>query len=298
MNWKDNSLFHDVDSETKIHYKLNFAPDDISDNDTILVFNYGLVCNFQHFDLQVDFFSQLGYKILIHDYRCHFDSTSTHGIKSVTFKNICLDLKSLLDSLNIKKSIMFAHSMGVNVTLEFARMYPKDLRAMVLISGTVFPPQDVMFDSNIMDISEPLIIKAKQTLGETYNYIWKNAYKNPLAQVGVWQGGFNTKKTSIKWVEEYMKKIGELDPDLFFHLLDQMKEHTIINDLEKISCPSLIIGGDKDKIIPNYLQRILKKYLLNSHLYIIKDGSHVPQVDFPELINQRLLHFVQRQNMK
>ncbi len=294
MNWKTKSLFHEVNDRTKIHYHINFNPNDLSKKEIVIVFNYGLVCNFQHFDLQVDYFDKLGFKVLIHDYRCHFKSTSVDGIKSVTFENICHDLDSLLSYLNVNQSIMLAHSMGVNVTLEYARLYPKKLKAMALISGTVFPPQDVMFDSNIMDISEPYIIKAKENLGAIYDFIWKNAYKNPLAQIGVWQGGFNTKKTSIKWVEEYMQKIGELDPDIFFHLLDQMKEHTIINDLEKIKTPTLIIGGDKDKIIPNYLQRILKKYIKGSDLYIIKDGSHVPQVDFPEIMNERLNHFVEK----
>ncbi len=46
-----------------------------------------------------------------------------------------------------------------------------------------------------------------------------------------------------------MKKIGELPPDIFFHLLTEMKRHTVINDLENIKTPALIIGGDKDKII-------------------------------------------------
>ena len=29
-----------------------------------------------------------------------------------------------------------------------------------------------------------------------------------------------------------------------------------------------------------------------SELYIVKDGSHVPQADFPDLINHRLLRFI------
>jgi hypothetical protein len=36
-------------------------------------------------------------------------------------------------------------------------------------------------------------------------------------------------------------------------------------------------------------------------LYIVKDGSHVPQADFPKLVNQRLLRFlhkIERQNAK
>ena len=189
---------------------------------------------------------------------------------------------------------MIGHSMGVNTTLEFAKIYPELVSGMVLISGTVFPPQDIMFDSNIVDLAEHHIHDLKERLGSFYDILWKNAYKNPLARIAVWRGGFNIKKTKIDFVEFYMKKIGELSPDLFFHLLDEMRRHSVISELEKITPPSLIIGGDKDKIIPNYLQRILKKYLHNSSLYIVKDGSHVPQVDFPESINERILSFINR----
>ncbi|MBC7715165.1 MAG: hypothetical protein H7177_17605 [Rhizobacter sp.] len=47
--------------------------------------------------------------------------------------------------------------MGVNICLEHARRYPEDVTAQVLISGTVVPPQDVMFDSNVVDIAMPII---------------------------------------------------------------------------------------------------------------------------------------------
>ena len=53
------------------------------------------------------------------------------------------------------------------------------------------------------------------------------------------------------------------------------------------------MGGDKDSVIPYYLQETLESELPNSELYMIKDGSHVPQVDFPESTNERILVFVQ-----
>jgi pimeloyl-ACP methyl ester carboxylesterase len=91
-----------------------------------------------------------------------------------------------------------------------------------------------------------------------------------------------------------MKKISELPENLFFHLLKLMHDHDIINHLESIKTTTLVIGGDKDKIIPNYLQRILTSHLPSSELYIVKDGSHVPQADFPDLINLRLMRFVEK----
>ena len=89
-----------------------------------------------------------------------------------------------------------------------------------------------------------------------------------------------------------MKKISELPQDILLHLLSEMKNHNIINDLESINTPALIMGGDRDKVIPNYLQIILYEKLPNAQLYIIKEGSHVPQVDFPETTNERCLQFL------
>ena len=64
--------------------------------------------------------------------------------------------------------------------------------------------------------------------------------------------------------------------------------------LENITLPTLIIGGEKDKIIPNHFQEILRKKLVNSEFYLVKDGSHVPQVDFPEFINKRMKAFINK----
>jgi pimeloyl-ACP methyl ester carboxylesterase len=184
--------------------------------------------------------------------------------------------------------------MGVNVTLEFSKIYPGEVHKSILISGTVLPPQDIMFDSNIVDITSPFIKKFTSSNPEIFNFLWKNTYKNPLARKMVLDGGFNPKKVEDSFVQVYMKKISELPKDIFFHLLDEMKRHDIISSLENISTPTLIIGGDCDKVIPNYLQRILHKYLPNSKLYILKDGSHVPQIDYPDLTNSRIETFIRR----
>ena len=64
--------------------------------------------------------------------------------------------------------------------------------------------------------------------------------------------------------------------------------------LKSIKTPTLVIGGDKDKIIPNYLQKILTTNLPSSEFYIVKDGSHVPQADFPDRINQRIFRFFKK----
>ena len=279
---------------TRIFYLTNFKKEDLTLDEEVIVFNYGLVCNRTHFSPQEKYFDDLGYKILIHDYRAHYSSSGQDQIENCTFLNITKDLKGILSTLSITKPIMIGHSMGVNVTLEYSKNYPKEVYKAILISGTVLPPQDIMFDSNVVDVASPFILSFAKKNPKAFEFIWKNSYKNPLIRKIVLDGGFNTKKVEDSFVQVYMKKISELPKDIFFHLLEQMKSHDIIASLENIPTPTLIIGGDSDKVIPNYLQRILHQYLQNSKLYILKDGSHVPQIDFPELTNTRIEAFIKR----
>lgn len=281
---------------TRIFYVSNFNPKEYDPSRPLIVFCYGLLCNFAHYKYQIPYFEERDYQILMHDYRGHFSSSQSE-IATCTFDNFANDLAELLSSLGALDNVhLVGHSMGVNVVLEVARKFPELSSSLTLISGAVVPPQDVMFDSNIMDLAFPLIEKVKHAQPKFFSYFWKNAYKNPLAQVFIWDGGFNKKQVSLKYIQTYMKKISELPEEMFFHLLKIMHDHDIIVDLEKIQIPTLIIGGDKDKIIPNYLQLMLHKYLKNSELYIVKDGSHVPQADFPETINERIDRFIARLN--
>lgn len=286
-----SNYFHTEDG-TRIFYQTNFRPEELNSEKPLLVFNYGLVCSNSHWKFQVPFFESLGFNILLHDYRAHFASSGEDRIEQCTFVNISNDLKEIISFLDAKEVIMLGHSMGVNVTLEYAKSYPEDLIGLILISGSVLPPHDVMFDSNLMDLISPALKWVSKNYSKTYDKIWKTQYLNPVARKFIHHGGFNVKEVEEEFIQLYMKKIGELPKDIFLHLLEEMKNHDIINHLENIKVQTLIIGGDKDKVIPNHLQQILKKYLENSQLYIVKDGSHVPQVDFPDFLNERIEAFI------
>lgn len=278
----------------RIFYNTNFQQDELDHSRPVLVLIYGLLCSNNHYKFQIPYFESKGYQILIHDYRFHFASSQEGDIETCNFPNITKDLHELLGELQIKNSVFVGHSMGVNICLEHARRYPEDMIGQILISGTVVPPQDIMFDSNMVDMVAPHLKTFTEKYPDLFKSFWKHSYKNPIAQFFIFDGGFNKKQVEIEFIQLYMKKISELPETLFFHLLKLMHEHDVINHLESIKTPTLVIGGDKDKIIPNYLQRILTTHLPESELYIVKDGSHVPQADFPELINQRLFRFVSK----
>lgn len=279
--------------ETEISYKTNFAKDKIDPNRPLLVFNYGLVCSQYQWSYQIPFFERFNYQILLHDYRCHFDSSKDKDISTCTYENILSDMQQLLDLFDTQNIVLIGHSMGVNISLEFAKRHPKKVSKLVLVSGTALPPSDMMFDSTAFNTLMPMIEKTAKKFPKIHNFIIKNAYKSKIIRKFVHEGGFNPKESSDEFVKIYLKKIGELNPMLFFQLYNEMQRHSIINSLEKIKAKTLIIGGDNDNIIPNHFQFIFKKYIKDSELYVVRDGSHVPQADFPDQVNERIKVFLE-----
>lgn len=275
----------------QIFYATNFDPLE-GPHENVLVLNYGLVCSNHHWTPQIEYFDKIGKKVLIHDYRGHFNSSGINQLENITFRNITDDIYGITERLNIDSVILLGHSMGVNVSLEFAKRFPHKVNKLVLISGTAVPVYSVMFNTNVVDQVKPIIISLFDKFPEAFNSFWKLGGWNPIVKKIIHVGGFNIDQVSNEFIEIYLNKIGQLGPHLFFQLIDQMNQHDILASLNNIKAPTLIIGGDNDKVIPNYLQRLLNKHLPNSQLYLVRNGSHVPQVDFPVFINERVEFFI------
>jgi pimeloyl-ACP methyl ester carboxylesterase len=242
----------------------------------------------------VNFFDEQGYQILLHDYRGHFQSSGKHDIKKITFPQLAKDVNDLCRYLGIERAIMLGHSMGVNVCLQLAKDYPNLVSGMVLISGTFMAVNDVMFDSNIMEFITPFAAAGLEKYPEVVKKIWSASGLNPVVRELIHITGFNKAKVSKEFIEIYLNRVGQLGPEMFFQLFAEMTRQNISASLEKMEIPVLVIGGQKDNVIPNHLQRTLAGLLPQAETYFLVDGSHVPQADFPDLINERVDLFLKQ----
>lgn len=289
---KQYSNFFKTSDGEQIFYTTNFPVDFKSSHENVLLFNYGLVCSNLHWKFQLDWFSEHGFKVLSHDFRGHFQSSGKENLSSITFERMADDLSELLDHLKITSVCVIGHSMGVNVTLEYVRRHPEKIKCLCLISGTTLPVKGVMFDNNLMEYIIPVAEEIKARYRKFLDVVWSTQAMNPLTLELIHSQGFNKQQVSRDFIEVYMNRVAQLGPDLFMQLFSEMQKHDILGYLDQIQLPALIMGGDKDRVIPFHLQRFLQQRLKNSELFLIKDGSHVPQVDFPERVNERLKFFL------
>ncbi len=287
----DANFFKTEDNE-QIFYVKNFQS--IDHSRPILVFNYGLVCSNHHWKFQTEYFDRLGYQILIHDYRGHFQSTGQQNVEKITFTQMAQDVAGLCSFLGIEESIMLGHSMGVNVCLQLAQDFPKLVKGMVLISGTFINVKDVMFDTNLMEFITPIAALGLEKYPEIFKKVWSTGGMNPLVREIIHTTGFNRSKVSKEFIEIYLNRVGQLGAEVFFQLFNEMTKQNITHGLEKMTMPALIMGGHKDNVIPNHLQRTLATLLPNSETYFMKNGSHVPQADYPDMVNERIALFIKQ----
>ena len=148
-----NSAYMKTTDGIRLFYDTNFNLKDYDPQIPLLIFNYGLVCNPNHFKFQYPFFEQLGYQLLVYNYRGHYNSSGLENIAECTFKNMSKDLHDLINHLQVKNYMLIGHSMGVNICLEYMANYPSsELKKSIIISGTVLPPQNIMFNSDITSI--------------------------------------------------------------------------------------------------------------------------------------------------
>jgi non-heme chloroperoxidase len=285
----DANFFRTHDGE-QLFFVINFASLDTSK--PVLVFNYGLVCSNHHWKFQAQYFDEQGYQILLHDYRGHFQSTGAHDIKKITFLQMAKDVADLCDFLNIHKAVMLGHSMGVNICLQLTKDYPDLVSGMILISGTFINVKDVMFDSNLMEFIMSVANLGMEKYPEILRKIWSTGGMNPLIRDLIHRSGFNYGKVSKEFVEIYLNRVGQLGIDIFFQLFSEMTTQNMIGYIENMKMPVLVMGGHKDTVIPNHLQRTLATLLPRSETYFLKEGSHVPQADFPDMVNERIHLFI------
>ncbi len=66
--------------------------------------------------------------------------------------------------------------------------------------------------------------------------------------------------------------------------------------IEKIAAPTLVIGGDEDKVYPTRLARELAQRIPGAELVIMRGAGHMPNLERPGRFNEILLDFLKRRS--
>jgi abhydrolase domain-containing protein 6 len=186
-------------------------------------------------------------------------------------------LHKFAKALNIKQFHIVGNSMGGRIAGAYAVRYPDEIISLGLFDAAGVKSLQKSEVAKLFEKGEnPLLLKDAGDLNRIMSLIFVNPPKMP----------YPFKKMFIEKAlanEQVNKKIAN-DIVTDINLLEK--------DLPKIKAPTLILWGDKDKIIDVSSVPVFEKGLKNHKTVIIGECGHTPMLEKPQETAKAYLAFI------
>lgn len=232
------------------------------------------------------------HRIVRWHYRGHGLSGVPDDRERIGFQYTADDLARVLDEAKVEKAVVFGHSMGTQVALEFHRRHPGRVLGLVLVCGSYGFPLDTVHDDTLLRTAFPFIRFAVELFPEAAARVTRFVVKTDLAlQVGL---RFEANAELIQRDDflPYFEHMAKMDPVVFVRTLESLAEHSAWDHLPNVNVPTLVIGGEKDRFTPLWLSRRMAEAIPGSEFMIVPHGTHTAPLEQPELIGERVERFL------
>lgn len=176
-------------------------------------------------------------------------------------EDIAGDIAALLDHLKIEKTAVVGHSMGGYVALAFARLYPKRVSGIGLVSSQV-------------------LADAPDRKEGRYKSAAEVADKGIASVVETMTPKFTSSSQLQKFARDSMER---QQPAAYIGALKAMAERVDSTPLlSTFHFPVVLIHGDSDSLIPIDRAREVKAALPKAYLVEISGAGHMPMMEDKE----------------
>jgi pimeloyl-ACP methyl ester carboxylesterase len=222
-----------------------------------LVFLNGLTQSTLSWGLVTPYFKEQ-YKIILIDFIFQGQSDKTGEWRN--FDQHALDVKTVLDHEKIDYCTVIGLSYGSLVAQHFAVNHPLYLNKLILIS--TFAHKTPYYDAMELSWWRALEVGGYNLMLDIMlpSVLSENYFANPLIPIAT--------------MKELRKEANQ-SSEAIFNLMRATKEREDYRPtLKKINCPTLIIQGEKDLLLPVHLANEVHLHIHNSKLIVIKNAGH------------------------
>lgn len=231
-------------------------------------------------------------RVMHWNYRGHGKSGVPTDSTRIGVEYICDDLVRLMDHTAIDRAVLFGHSMGVQVALEFHRRHPSRVAGVVLLCGSYGTPLDTWHDHTLLRVAFPRVRAIVERFPKVARLITSKALKTELAVEVAIKAELNPLLINHSDFHPYMEHLSKMDPVAFVRTLDSLKDHSALDHLPHVNVPALIVGGEIDKFTPVWLSQRMAELLPASKYLFVQGGSHTAPLERPGLVNGEIEQFL------
>jgi valacyclovir hydrolase len=171
------------------------------------------------------------------------------------------DAHTLMQYLSFPKYSVMGWSDGGIASLVLASLYPESVRKMVVLGANAFITQEdidrIEKTRDISKWSERMREHLTKVYGDTLQELWSN------------------------WMDSILEFNEKHDGDI------------CIKELSKIKCPTLIVHGAKDPLVPSFHPDFLRDHVTGSRVEVFKEGKHNLHLRYHQEFNKMVDQFLQ-----
>ena len=232
---------------------------------TPLIILHGLMGNLSNFDGVFDYFSNLGYKVIMPDLPLY-----VLPLLKTNVKYLSKFLKNFVKHKGIDKYILLGNSLGGHIALYHTKLNPKN------VSGIVLTGSSGLYES---------------AMGESYPKRSDYEYIKKKTQDVFYNPEIATKKV-VDEVFETLNNRNKLIRTLA--IAKSAIRHNMSKDLPNMTLPSCLIWGKNDTVTPPDVAEEFHKLLPNSELNWIDKCGHAPMMEHPKEFNMHLENWLMK----
>jgi pimeloyl-ACP methyl ester carboxylesterase len=233
------------------------------------------------------------YRLISWNYRGHGLSRAPADPDAVGIAALRADLGAVLDAYGLDKAVLFGHSMGVQVILDFALDAPERVAGLVPICGSFGRPLDTLHGDDRLGRLFPLVRDTLLRWPRPGQRVWRRILASRLAYAMATHFEVNGKIVRPEDFKPYFEHLSSMDVGTFVRLLDRIQNHSVEDRLSAIRTPTLIIAGERDTFTPAWLSHRMHLLIPEAELMVVPGGSHVVPIEIPELVNLRIERFLE-----
>lgn len=232
------------------------------------------------------------YRVVHWHYRGHGNTLVPWDHKQIGVRAYARDLRLVCDTLKITDADFFGHSMGVQVLLEFALADPGRVRSLTLICGSYGRPLDMLHGNDLANRAFPFIARLVARFPLGAQRAWSSAMGMDLVYAYAAAREVSGDRIRRADFQPYFDHLARMDVRLFTRILDDVREHTLEENLGDVYARTLVIAGERDTVTPVHLSERMARLMPNAELLVVPEGSHVAPIEDHALIEARLHRFL------
>jgi len=198
----------------------------------------------------------------------------------------CLD--GLLEQLEVERAVVVGNSMGGFVGAEMAIEWPERLERLVLVAAAGISIQARRHDRAMAMLYRLETVLAAYTgwvAGRSEHLARRRRLRRQLlGMVAAHPGLLPPALTS-----EQIRGTGKPG---FLPALDALTSYPLRERLEHIACPTLIVWGDRDRLVPLRDADEFEHLIPDARKIVYADTGHVPMLERPERFNADVAAFL------